>query len=84
MEATITQSNHTVMFADDQVDIFYFFGSNNMHVYINGVSIFVGMYNPSRLVLSYTNIIQVASLYYSHYCKHIKPKYNDTDNPPPP
>lgn len=84
MHATITQSSHTVMFGEDQVDIFYFFNSNNMHVYINGQSIFVGIYNPSRLVLSYSNILNVASTYYTHYCKFIKPKYNDTDNPPPP
>lgn len=67
LKATIVSSHHTIQINEQQVDIFYEFNFNLIQVFVDGTCLTISHYNPSRLILSYTNIIDVATTYYLSY-----------------
>lgn len=69
MKANILSTSHTIEIDKVQLDIFYFFSSHTMEVYIEGELFIHATFNPSRVILSYTNIIDIAVLYYDTYNK---------------
>lgn len=67
MKAEIISTSHTIGIDNTQIDIFYFFVSHTMEVYANGILLIHAQFHPSRIILSYTNVIDIASLYYEIY-----------------
>lgn len=77
--ATIISTHHCIQINDVQIDIWYEFTHNLMQVFADGKCIIITHYNPSRLILSYTNIIDVATTYYLSYLRQTKLISNDTE-----
>lgn len=69
MKANILSTSHTVGIDNTQLDIFYFFESHTMEVYIDGELFMHAQFSPARAILSYTNVIDVAVFYYETYAK---------------
>lgn len=60
MKATIISSQFTVMIDGYQIDICYLYESNWMETYVDGECVSNTKFNPSRLTLSFTNLLHVA------------------------
>ena len=69
MNARIISTSHTVGIDKTQLDIFYFFESHTMEVFIEGDLFMHAQFSPARAILSYTNVIDVAVFYYETYSK---------------
>lgn len=69
MKAQIITTAHTVGVNDEQLDIFYFFELQQMEVYVNGSLLIQATFHPSRAILSYTNVVDVATYYYDTYLR---------------
>ncbi len=69
MKATILQSHHVVQIDNTQIDLFYFFTTNNIQIYMEGQLYISVQFNPARTILSYTNILDVTSYYYERWIK---------------
>jgi|KBSSwiStaDraftv2_1062776.scaffolds.fasta_scaffold195431_2 hypothetical protein len=74
MKAKIIDTHHTVQIENIQIDLFYNFNDGMLEVYIDGNYFVRSRFNPSRQILSYTNVLDVSVTYYDHYCKYIKQK----------
>lgn len=74
MKATIIDTHHTVQIESIQIDLFYNFSTGMMQVFIDGTHFVTARFNPSRQVLSYTNVLDVSVTYYEHYIKYQKQK----------
>lgn len=69
MNAKIISTTHTIGIDKTQLDIFYFFESHTMEVYVDGDLFMHAQFSPARAILSYTNVIDVAVFYYETYNK---------------
>jgi hypothetical protein len=69
MTAKFIDTHHVLMFDDTQVDVIYNFHFRQLEIYMDGCLYFSGIFNPARHVLSYSNVLDVASYYYSRYLK---------------
>ena len=69
MTATIIDTHHCVEINNTQLDLFYNFISNTIEVYIDGQHYISAKFHPGRVILSYTNVLQVATTYYVNYTK---------------
>ena len=78
MKAEIIDTHHTIQVHDIQIDLFYNFKDGMMTVFIDGNYFNRSRFNPSRQILSYTNILDVSTTYYDHYIKYIRTKENQT------
>lgn len=74
MKATIIDTHHCIEIDGTQLDIFYNFINNTIQVYINGDHYISSTFHPGRVILSYTNILQVATTYFEHYRKAVDQK----------
>lgn len=72
MKAQIISTAHTVEVNNEQLDIFYFFELQTMEVYVSGELLMQATFHPSRAILSYTNVVDVATYYYDTYCKRLR------------
>lgn len=80
MKAEILSTTHTIGIDKAQLDIFYFFRSHTMEVYVDGELMIHAQFNPSRMILSYTNVVDIAVFYYETYCKREQKKAKDEAN----
>ena len=60
MTARITTAQFTFIIDGYQIDLCYLFDANMLEGYVDGVSIINTKYNPSRTVLSFTNMLHIA------------------------
>lgn len=74
MKAKIIDTHHTVQIEEIQIDLFYNFNDGMLEVYIEGKYFVRSRFNPSRQILSYTNVLDVSVTYYEHYNKYLRQK----------
>lgn len=67
MKATIIDTHHCIEIEGNQLDLFYNFINNTIQVYINGDHYISSTFHPGRVILSYTNVLQVGTTFYDHY-----------------
>jgi len=60
MKAQVVTSQFTVMCDGYQIDICYNFNVNKLEGYVDGSCVMDANFNPSRIVLSYSNILHMA------------------------
>jgi hypothetical protein len=64
MKATIIDTHHTVLINNEQVDLIYNFIDSTLTCFIDARQVTKAYFKPSRMILSYTNVMEVASYYY--------------------
>jgi adenine specific DNA methylase Mod len=69
MKATIVDSHHCIAIDHFQIDLIYQFNNCTLTIFIEGTLHKSVTLNPSRQMLSYTNILDVASYYLTDYLR---------------
>jgi ribosomal protein L31 len=72
LNVEVISSNHTLMINDSQIDLWYMFDSGSLQMFVDGRLIISSRFHPSRLMLNYNNIIEVAVRVYE-----FDKKYNE-------
>ena len=76
-EVEIISSHHTLMINQVQLDIVYLFKPSELHVFADGKLIQARTFTPSRVAISYMNLIEVAEHIYSNYVQLLSERLPD-------
>lgn len=69
MKAQIISTLHTVQVDNEQIDIYYDFPTSTLQIFVEGENHLSSNFNPSRQILSYNNILDIATTYYLQHKK---------------
>jgi hypothetical protein len=75
----IVTTQHTVIINKAQIDILYLFDSNTILIFVDGEIVQEAKFHPSRLVINYINLIEVAEHIYELWMR--KKKAHEKSNP---
>ena len=68
----IVTTQHTVIINGAQIDILYLFDSNVIMMFVDGEVVQEAKFHPSRLVINYVNLIEVAEHIYELWMRKQK------------
>jgi hypothetical protein len=60
IKVEVINTMHSLLIDGDEVDLWYLFSENEMQVFVNGECFISTKFYPSRLMLNYNNVIEVA------------------------
>lgn len=69
MKAQIVNSQHCIRIDDHYIEICYYFETNQMTVFVDDEQITQVHYTPARVMINYTNLLDVATTIYDHWKK---------------
>lgn len=67
-EVRIISTQHTVEINGLQIDISYIFEALTIQIFVEGKLVQSGLFHPSRLVINYVNLVEIAEhIYDTHF-----------------
>ena len=73
LNTEIITTQHCIKVNEDWIELIYIFNESTLQVHLNSELIYSRKFDPSRIVLSYLNVIEVAITIYTHHKKtHLK------------
>jgi hypothetical protein len=65
----IITTQHCIKINEDWIELIYIFNESTLQVYVNEELVYSNRFNPSRIVLSYLNVLEVAVMIYERHKK---------------
>ncbi len=65
----IISTQHCIKINEDYLEVIYLFSDSTLQVHLNNEMIYSRKFDPSRIVLSYLNVIEVTVMIYTQYKK---------------
>lgn len=65
----IVSTQHCIKINEDWIELVYLFNESTLQVHVNAELIYSRKFDPSRIVLSYLNVIDVTVTIYQQYKK---------------
>ena len=69
MKAQIVNSQHCIEIEGHHIEICYYFETNQMTIFIDGEFSSKATYTPARVMINYSNLLDVAATIYDHWKK---------------
>ena len=67
MKAQVINSQHCIEVDGHHIEICYYFQTNEMTVFIDGDYMLKATYTPARVMINYTNLLDVAATMYESW-----------------
>lgn len=67
MKAQIVNSQHCIEIEGHHIEICYYFDRNEMTVFVNDEQVTRVNYTPARVMINYTNLLDVAATIYDNW-----------------